>query len=890
MELTSHDVIIQELCSLLSLERGKLDYDASFPANGGNSLSAIKWSSLCKKKGFQLEVNTIISSQSLFDVIQSAKASPSEAHCLSDSGTRPLPIHEGPEGSKQGTWDWLDQIETTGVDFRVDLQTSWGSFDLTSEQDDNTSGLDSTNTDPSIYSEIDMDHFAVPASEMQLTLIHGSVKNPGTNIIQYFETYEPEHIPSIKDAWHTLYEQESILGIRYSADLLPQKRTCFDWRAVTTEDRKEFEKLINTRKVPLDIGSSWQVVTLAAPGQPSRMIKSVVIWTIHHALIDGYSAQLLLSKIRRIVAGEPVSPGPSPVEMTRRIQMLREARNDEGSAFWAAQRDLLNRATTALQLPPPLEASPVGEDFAEVEIHVSLSNEVLNAIARECSITPATIYYAAWALVLTVLADSDEVVFGVALSGRNLPVPGIEDAIGAFVNSLPLAISLSNDVTLSQLLLDTFKRMYELSEYQWTVPENGFSRTFQTALYMQYNLRAGDEVCAVRPIDDPYFRQTSQTPLSVLIFPDRGSVCLQYKTSDFHRSHIESLARLYQQAMKAFTRLDMSLRTVQSSLVTPEARQELREYGNCLSALTTSFSVTDDLVTLFESSADQCPDASAIEKGDTTLSYRQADHKAGVIASTLIKYGVQPGDIVCVDADRSVNWIISIFGVLKTSAAYCALDWELPSHLRSLMFNQTGAKVFLASEESAAARAPDECQLVITVESLFAAAKGGYAAPGKDRPFPRRQRPTPGSTAYVCFTSGSTGTPKGVMCSHEGLVAFQRDLEVRLFAQPGIRVSQVMSPAFDGSIHEIFSALCHGATIVLPEGDNVFQALDRANSAILTPSVAAVLEPDDYPLLKYVSVMIFRLLHSLTLGIQEKNWASLVLMANFVPLLFCRFI
>lgn len=64
-----------------------------------------------------------------------------------------------------------------------------------------------------------------------------------------------------------------------------------------------------------------------------------------------------------------------------------------------------------------------------------------------------------------------------------------------------------------------------------------------------------------------------------------------------------------------------------------------------------------------------------------------------------------------------------------------------------------------------------------------------------------------------------------------------------------------MSPAFEGSIHEIFSALCHGATLILPAGDNVFEALDRATSAILTPSVAEVLDPDRYPALKHVSLL-----------------------------------
>jgi hypothetical protein len=91
------------------------------------------------------------------------------------------------------------------------------------------------------------------------------------------------------------------------------------------------------------------------------------------------------------------------------------------------------------------------------------------------------------------------------------------------------------------------------------------------------------------------------------------------------------------------------------------------------------------------------------------------------------------------------------------------------------------------------------------------------------------------------------------MCRHEGLVAFQRDLEVRLFAQPGKKISQFMSIAFDGSIHEIFSTLCYGATLVLANGDDPFAQLREVDSAILTPSIAAVLDPADFPKLSTVS-------------------------------------
>ncbi|KAI0470479.1 hypothetical protein GGR56DRAFT_660535 [Xylariaceae sp. FL0804] len=81
---------------------------------------------------------------------------------------------------------------------------------------------------------------------------------------------------------------------------------------------------------------------------------------------------------------------------------------------------------------------------------------------------------------------------------------------------------------------------------------------------------------------------------------------------------------------------------------------------------------------------------------------------------------------------------------------------------------------------------------------------------------------------------------------------FQQDQTVRFNVQPGQRVAQVMSPAFDGSIHEIFSALSYGGTLVLPQSTNDLGHLAMSDAAILTPSLARILSPVEYPRLKQI--------------------------------------
>ena len=513
------DTINRELCSVLRLSPWDLDYEASFPALGGNSLSAVKLASRCRKDGVELQVNSILRSKSLSELIGSASHSNCRAAISQETL---LPSIDYP---RQDTWAWLDRSEAAGIDFRIDLYQP-PSEKLSSPRS-SVGVYSSPNTSPSI-TPAQSGPSSFPASELQMSLIHGNIRNPGTNIIRHFETYEPKDISAVRAAWQVLFHQEPILRTHHLLGLSPQEDAEFNWTEVRTEDSREFRQRVHEPLNSTELSSSWEVVTLALRGRP---VKSVVMWTIHHALIDGYSAQLLITKLRRITAGQRVTPGPSAAGILSRLQELREERRQEGDTFWDQKRALHSQAATALPLPSPIEPQE-GNRFGERAFQLEVDYLTLDCIAKQCNVTLATMHYAAWALVMMFLASNDNVIFGIALSGRNLPFPGMDEAIGPFVNTLPLAISTRPDMTLKQLASHVFEEISELSEYQWTTTDNGFVRNFQTAMNMQFDLYLADEVPgSVHPTERPSFKQANDIPLSVLV--DAQEVSLHYNFKDF---------------------------------------------------------------------------------------------------------------------------------------------------------------------------------------------------------------------------------------------------------------------------------------------------------------------------------------------------------------------
>ncbi|CAJ2504437.1 Uu.00g118310.m01.CDS01 [Anthostomella pinea] len=847
------EVVLEQLCCVLRITPTQINHHGNFPSHGGNSISAVALASRCKREGIDLSVISILQSQSIHELVSSGTVTKDSRNCL------------------QGTPTSVRLHFQDSQDRHVQAQDSSCGTQMSQSSSDRFPGPAAENGASNgalVLSSGRLSFAGSPPSELQLSLLHGTIKKPGVNVIRHSEIYRTEHISAIKAAWQKLFAIEAILRTSFSADLQIQSKSYMDWTETATENETDFNGWVNTPVNTLVLGSKWEVVHLTSKDKMKHPPRSAVIWTIHHALIDGYSAQLLLQKLRETAAGKAPSNGTEYISILKDLDMLRNTKKNAGDAFWTAVGSLYGRCALVLQLPQPRgHCNEAGVE--EHHIRTTLSRHALEAISKHCGVTSATIYYAAWTLVMTVVTDCDDIAFGTALLGRNLPLPGIEDAIGPFFNTLPFAISARGDMTLRTLLTETFHRVTDIEEYQWFIPNNEHLRNFRCALMMQFDLSMATRKEAIHPIEPPVTKQTSDIPLAVLVGPE--TICFQYNKAEFNTTDIEGLGVMFDRALQSFLRLEMTVTAWQTSLITAETHEVLRRYGNCTSSSTSPLSITADLITLFEKAVVESPDGIALEAGGTQLTYSMLDEQVDNVAQTL-RTTVKHQEIVCVDADRTVNWIIAILAVLKVGAIYCPLDSELPNAARVAIFNKTSSRAFLCSSRTTQLQAPPGCEHSLVIEELLDGNLGRKPAVQQSV---FRDRPDPSATAYLCFTSGSSGTPKGVICSHEGLVAFQRDLEVRLFALPGIRISQIMSPAFDGSIHEIFSALCYGATLVLPSGDNVLGPLSRAHSAILTPSIAQVLQPEDYPDLRHVYLVGEPVKQSV-----NDRWASAKLLYN----------
>ncbi|WP_427115738.1 Pls/PosA family non-ribosomal peptide synthetase [Pseudarthrobacter scleromae] len=200
------------------------------------------------------------------------------------------------------------------------------------------------------------------------------------------------------------------------------------------------------------------------------------------------------------------------------------------------------------------------------------------------------------------------------------------------------------------------------------------------------------------------------------------------------------------------------------------------------------------LVQVFEETARQFPDASALDDGRASLSYADLHAAAKAYALRLHRNGIGAGDKVGIRIPSGTNELyVAILATLLVGAAYVPVDADDPEERAALVFEEAGVAAILRAGE------------ILTV-------------PGREGPFPAPRQPGVEDDAWVIFTSGSTGKPKGVAVTHRSAAAFV-DAEARLFlpdnpVNSSDRVLAGLSVAFDASCEEMWLAWRNGACLV----------------------------------------------------------------------------
>jgi amino acid adenylation domain-containing protein len=208
--------------------------------------------------------------------------------------------------------------------------------------------------------------------------------------------------------------------------------------------------------------------------------------------------------------------------------------------------------------------------------------------------------------------------------------------------------------------------------------------------------------------------------------------------------------------------------------------------------------------------------------GGDSITYRELDLLSNRLRDRLRASGVRPGDRVGFCVRKSIDAVATIFGILKTGAAYVPVDPGAPAARNAYILADCAVRAVVVERRSLDALLA-QLSTHGAGPALITIGNGGNglraALDEEDRraatlPAPSAA-PGPDELAYILYTSGSTGKPKGVMLSHRNAASFVEWCSETFAPSAKDRFSSHAPFHFDLSILDIYSAVKHGATLVL---------------------------------------------------------------------------
>ncbi|MBF6170403.1 non-ribosomal peptide synthase/polyketide synthase [Nocardia blacklockiae] len=588
------------------------------------------------------------------------------------------------------------------------------------------------------------------------------------------------------------------------------------WRAVDLRDLDEAGRAAALRELlDADRNAHFDMTTpplLRLTLVRTAELRSELVVTAHHVLLDGWSLPLVIRDLLRLYGSDGDSRLPAAPDYRDFLRWLHRQDHHAGIAAWVRELHGVEEPTLladSIGMPGGALAS---ESSGVERVDVDLTAETVSALgrrARALGVTMNTVVQAAWGLLLAVSTGRRDVLAGATVSGRPPAVPDVDSMVGLFINTVPVRMRFGPRDTLADVLTDLQARQAALLDHHHVGLSDiqqgvGLPVLFDTLIgFESYPVDqagigqgAADSGIAIEDVN-------SETPshYSMTLVVNAAAtvrVHLEYRTDTFERATAEAtarrLARIFEQLA---SNPDIVLRSI-DVLGDGERESVLHRWNEARAEIPDT-----TVVGRFREQVAATPDAVAVACGDTELTYRDLDRRADRLARDLIAHGVVADAVVAVALPRSPELIVALLAVLKAGGGYLPIDPAYPSDRLAFVLADA-APVVVVTDRDGANILPDN-----GIPRLRLDAVDTDDVPGAVPVVAVR----PQHLAYLIYTSGSTGAPKGVAVTHRNVVAFAAGPGWRGEAHG--RVLMHSSVAFDASTYEIWVPLLGGGRVVV---------------------------------------------------------------------------
>lgn len=613
----------------------------------------------------------------------------------------------------------------------------------------------------------------------------------------------------------------------------------------------------------------------------------------HHIATDRYSMAIFFRELKEvytaILRGQPPCLPPLSIQYKDYACWQQgEQKWDLQLSYWKEKLHNYEK----LQLPCDFSDEENFAGATEVFTVATDVFQKIQTLAHEQQTSLFILLHAVFHLFLSHYSQQRDIVTGFTTAGRHHPQ--LQNLIGYFINTLVLRSYVEPNMHFTEYLAEVNRSSLEAYQNQdvpfekhFNEIETGDSRHDNPIFNVMFALNQKQNIFELQLHNCDIVTEKCPSPLrfplSLSLFDEQKALHgeFRYRSDVFAKETIERMVRHFQQLLQSIannprqkihriqilTKEEMLLPKEQKlrKLTAQEVKEQVSQILNfatlqtktpqkttlniarhfsrlALQILQNPLQKQIDLqknsiecdkktvIDLLRYIAKQTPQKNALLFEDQAYSYDKLEVLSDYVAANLRNLGVTTGVPVVVMLHPSIDFVIALFGVLKSGATCVPLNPDFATE-RSLEICENSFVVICGSTENTtrfrSISMQDCLQKVDTSKIKTLSISRNHAA-------------------FIIYTSGSTGAASGVIITHENIASkVQTTGESFPITKEDICVLTA-SVSFVACLRQVFVPLCNGASLVIVPSQSVRDPMQlfsviaqhKVNAVDLVPSYA----------------------------------------------------
>jgi amino acid adenylation domain-containing protein/non-ribosomal peptide synthase protein (TIGR01720 family) len=577
-------------------------------------------------------------------------------------------------------------------------------------------------------------------------------------------------------------------------------------------------------------------------------IKYITLFSFHHTILDGWSCPLIFNFLNeiylRLINNENFMVNDD--EDFNNIQNYFQSSKNKNYNYWDKKiKEIEEKNDLKVFKNNQNLINNSNNEFKNQLIEIDNEKYIrLKKITLSNGLTLNALFQFIWHKIFSIYSNSNQTIIGTTLSGRNIPIKNIENAVGCFINTLPLIVNhQNNNINIIDKINEVQDNINEIninSNVKLSKLKKNGEKLFEILLIFENYPEIKNEKLNELNINFINSIEKLDNNLNILINEDRNkkniNIVLNYLSNIFDETMITDTLNLFDYILTQIIENPNQKVSDLNYLIPSQEIKLLKEWND------TDMDYPEDKLIneLFEETVEKYPNNIAVVYEEIELSYKELNEKSNQLSNYLRNnFNIKPDDIIALCLDKSELMIITILAVWKSGAAYVPMDPNFPDKRIEYILNDTQSKIIIANEiyfeKIKNLNIPDLKVILIDNNELRndlnRFRKNNFKNEAKSN-----------NLAYSIYTSGTTGLPKGVLIENKNIISYTLSLSNKLFEKNLFslqNILQISSYVFDISIQDILLAYFNGFNLIIPN-KNIFLAKNSFKKLILQKRVTFI--------------------------------------------------